>query len=209
MSRHPLLPLLMAASLLAPAGQAADTWRLSKDEDGVQVYLSQVPGSRYQSYRGVVDIQADVSTLSDLQENLRVACAWLYACAQMELLKVKGDETWVYMKTKLPWPAEPRDLVLHVVTERKDNGKLLRRIKAVPHYRPRVKGYIRVPYLSGLWIFEPTGERQTRVIYQMRAEPGGEVPAWLANRFVIDAPMETLRTLRAVAERQGIRAPKP
>jgi hypothetical protein len=28
------------------------------------------------------------------------------------------------------------------------------------------------------------------------------VPGWLANRFVVDAPMVTLRTLRAVAERQ-------
>ena len=42
----------------------------------------------------------------------------------------------------------------------------------------------------------------------IRGDPGGSVPSWLANRFVIDAPLETLRTLRAVAERQPRPAPQ-
>ncbi|MNF14250.1 hypothetical protein D3C80_2163940 [compost metagenome] len=61
---------------------------------------------------------------------------------------------------------------------------------------------IRVRRLQGEWIMRPLGERETEVTYQLQADPAGDVPGWLANRFVVDAPMVTLRTLRAVAERQ-------
>lgn len=200
---------LAALCLLATAASSvahAEDWQLAKDEDGIRVYLNQVPGSRYQSFRGITDIKADVRTLSDLQENLRVACAWLYACAEMRLLKVEGDDTWVYLTTQLPWPASPRDMVLKVHSERSDDGSLTRRLEAVPGFVPGEPGLIRVRQLSGIWTMKPKSETVTEVTYQLQAEPAGDIPSWLANQFVVDTPMVSLKTLRAVAERQGVRA---
>lgn len=202
-----LPPLLTALLLTAPviAHAQAENWQLAKEENGVRVYLSEVPGSRYKSFRGITLVKADVATLGRLQENLRVSCAWLYACAQMRLLKYSDEAIWVYIDTKLPWPAAPRDLVLQVRTEETPDGGLIRHLKAAPDYIPPVKGRIRVPVLSGTWQMIPKGPKLTEVTYQMRGEPGGSVPSWLANQFMIDAPMETLRTLRVVAEHQGIK----
>jgi len=198
-----LIALLLTAPLLAHA-QAAD-WKLAKDKDGVQVYLSEVPGSRYKSFRGVTLVKADVSTLGHLQENLRVSCAWLYACAQMRLLKYSDEAIWVYLDTKLPWPAAPRDLVLKVSTEETPDGGMIRHLQAAPDYIPPVKDRIRVPSVSGTWQMVPKGPKLTEVTYEMRGEPGGSVPSWLANQFVVDAPFESLRMLKVVAEHQGVR----
>lgn len=198
-----LLALLLTAPAIAVA-QAAN-WTLAKDEDGVQVYLSQVPGSRYKSFRGVTLVKADVATLGHLQENLRVSCAWLYACAQMRLLKYSEDAIWVYLDTKLPWPAEPRDIVLKVSTEETPDGGMIRHLQAAPDYIPPVKDRIRVPRVSGIWRMVPKGPELTEVTYEMRGEPGGSVPSWLANQFVVDAPFESLRMLKLVAEHQGAR----
>lgn len=199
---------LLILALLLGAPVSAENWRLATEQDGIQVYLSSVPGSKYQSYRGLVDINADVRTLVALQENLRVACKWIYACTQMRLLKYAGDDVWLYMQTQLPWPLRPRDLVLRVTTERSADGAVVRHLEAAPDYLPAVQGMIRVPRLSGLWRMAPLADGRTRVTYQMRGDPGGSVPSWLANRFVIDEPLETLRTLRAVAERQPRPAPQ-
>lgn len=204
MRRLPGLLTILLLICLPPPSLADDSWRLASDEDGIQVYLRQVPDSNYQSFRGVAVIKADVRTLSDLQENLRVACKWLYACADMRLLTVKDDTTWVYLTTALPWPAATRDMVLRVRTERSDDGSLIRYLDAVPGMVERQPGQIRVTQLQGLWKMVPRGERETEVTYELQAEPAGDIPAWLANRFVIDAPTITLRTLRAVAERQGV-----
>ncbi|MNZ60189.1 START domain protein [compost metagenome] len=165
-----------------------------------------MPGSKYKSFRGVIDIKADVQTLNDLQENLRVACKWLYACKELRLLKNDGDDTWVYMTLDLPWPVIPRDMVIHVNTQRSADGVLIRNLNAVPGYLPPVQGQVRVPELIGQWKMAPRSNGTTEVTYQMRGDPGGSVPPWLSNSFVVDAPMETLRTLRAVAERQPSRA---
>nr|WP_225777544.1 START domain-containing protein [Pseudomonas sp. Marseille-Q3773] len=194
--------LLLAALLLGSSALAADDWDLAYDREGIRVYLSGVSGSPYQQFRGVSTMKASVRTLTDLQENLRVACKWLYACEQMRLLEVNGADTWVYLTTNLPWPTMPRDIVLKVTTERLDDGTLVRHLSAEPGRIPKVEGLIRVRHLSGEWRMRPLDERNTEVTYQLQADPAGDVPGWLANRFVVDAPVVTLRTLRAVAERQ-------
>lgn len=74
MPRLPGLMTILLLICLPLPSLADDSWRLASDEDGIQVYLRQVPDSNYQSFRGVAVIKADVRTLSDLQENLRVAC---------------------------------------------------------------------------------------------------------------------------------------
>ena len=196
--------LLLMLGLCRPTLVSAEDWQLAANEDGIQVYLSSVPGTPYQRFRGVALIKASVATLSDLQENLRVACKWLYACADMRLLKVEGDDTWVYLTTALPWPANTRDIVLKVHTERTDDGAVIRHLSAVPGMVPGVPGQTRVRNLSGLWQMVPKSDSETEVTYQLQADPAGDIPSWLANQFVIDAPMITLRTLRAVAERQGL-----
>ncbi|CAK15701.1 START domain-containing protein [Pseudomonas entomophila] len=198
MNRYPLI----AALLLSTTLLAADAWNLAYDREGIRVYLSAVAGSPYQQFRGVSTMKASVRTLTDLQENLRVACKWLYACDQMRLLDVEGDSTWVYLTTNLPWPTLPRDIVLKVRTERLDDGSLVRHLSAEPGRLPEQPGLIRVRHLRGEWVMKPLGERLTEVTYALQADPAGDVPGWLANRFVVDAPVVTLRTLRAVAERQ-------
>lgn len=194
---------LLAALLLLPlCALAADDWRLAHQEAGVDIYLSTVPGSSYQAFRGVTRIRASLRTLVDLQENLRVACKWLYACAEMRLLEVQGNSSWVYLTTELPWPAQPRDMVLRVRSEQRSDGTLVRNLSAEPDKLPTVPGLIRVQRLQGQWVMRPIDTQETEVIYQLQADPAGDVPGWLANRFVIDAPLVTLKTLRSVAERQ-------
>ncbi|WP_430540251.1 START domain-containing protein [Pseudomonas entomophila] len=195
--------LLFALLLLLPVtAPRADDWHMDTQAHDIDVYLADVPGSPYKQFRGVTRIKASVRTLTDLQENLRVACKWLYACEQMRLLEVDGDSTWVYLTTDLPWPAQARDMVLRVRSERLDDGTLVRHLSADPDKVPVEPGLIRVRQLHGEWIMKPMGEKDTEVTYQLQADPAGAVPGWLANRFVVDAPMVTLKTLRAVAERQ-------
>jgi hypothetical protein len=38
------------------------------------------------------------------------------------------------------------------------------------------------------------------VTYQVHTEPGGSVPSMIANKFVVDAPFNTLKALKERAE---------
>ncbi|MGL4318016.1 MAG: START domain-containing protein [Pseudomonas sp.] len=191
---------ICSLSLLASTVAQAEDWQLAKDEDGIQIYLSAVAGSKYKAYRGVTTIKSDVAKLRALQEDVQGSCAWIHACAEQSLLKHEGSESWVYTRFEMPWPVTARDSILHVVTLENADGSLVRKMDGQPSFKPQDKDFVRVSSLEGSWSFVPKGAGEVEVTYQVHTEPGGSVPSWLANSFVVDAPFNTLSAMRAKAE---------
>lgn len=192
----------MAALCVLPwmAMQAhAQAWQVVKDEGGITVSLSSVPGSDYKAYKGTAIIHASIARLRALQEDASGACAWIHECKSQKLLKHEGDQTWTYTQFNTPWPVTPRDSVLLVTTMEGADGSITRTLKGLPNYLPEEKGYVRVTQVEGFWKMEPKGS-DTLVTYQVHTEPGGSVPSMVANKFVVDAPFNTLKGLKAKAE---------
>ena len=186
--------------LLAGVAHAED-WKVAKDEDGIKVSLSEVPGSQYKAYQGVTLINAPVAKISALQEDVAGACAWIHECKTQKLLKHEGDKSWTYTQFNTPWPVTPRDSVLLVTSTTAPDGTLTRTLEGTPTYLPDEKGFVRVAQVKGFWKLVPKGANQTEVTYQVHTEPGGSVPSWLANKFVVDAPFNTLKALKEHAEK--------
>lgn len=189
-----MLPLLSV--------QAAEGWELAKEEDGVKVYLQTVPGSKYKAYRGVALMDTDVATLKKLQEDVGGACAWIHECKEQKLLKQEGSTAVTYTRFNTPWPVTPRDSVVQVTESELKNGGLRRDLKGLPQYLPEEDGYVRVSEVEGFWEMNPQPGGEVEVVYQVHTEPGGSVPSWLANKFVVEAPLNTLRNLRERAEKR-------
>jgi len=177
----------------------AEAWQVAKDEGGITVSLSSVPGSDYKAYKGTAIIHASIARLRALQEDVSGACAWIHECKSQKLLKHDGGQTWTYTQFNTPWPVTPRDSVLLVTTTEGADGSLTRTLKGLPNYLPEEKGYVRVAQVEGFWKMEPKGP-DTLVTYQVHTEPGGSVPSMVANKFVVDAPFNTLKNLKARAE---------
>ncbi|MCY1284648.1 START domain protein [compost metagenome] len=193
---------LCALGLMAATAVQAEDWKLAKDEDGIKVFLSEVPGSRYKAYRGVVTMKADMATLRALQEDVVDSCAWIHECKEQKLLKSEGAHSWTYTRFNTPWPVTPRDSVLHVTSEVGADGSVTRVLEAVPDYLPEADGFVRVTEVQGFWKLVPKGAGEVEVTYQVHTEPGGSVPSWLANSFVVDAPFNTLKAMRQRAEKR-------
>lgn len=175
---------------------------LAKDEDGIQVYLNSVPGSKYKAYRGVTLIKADMASLRKLQED--VAGSSLSMMPRAEALKAEGDKHWTYTRFNTPWPVTPRDSVMEVTTEEGADGSITRHLKGVPTYVPEEKGFVRVSKVEGIWKFTPKADGQVEALYQVHTEPGGSIPSWLANSFVVDAPYLTLEKPRSAEKRAEV-----
>jgi hypothetical protein len=197
MMRFSVLTLLLCAS----AAQSAERpWQLEREEDGVSVYLADVPGSKYKAYRGVVTIKGDLAAVQAAQEDVAGSCAWIFSCQQQRLLDTKGNVSELYTRFEMPWPVEARDSVIQVTTRTDADGSVTRLLKAVPERLPEEKGFVRVPRVDGEWHLKPLEQGGVEVIYEVHTEPGGSVPSWLANSFVVDAPLQTLQGLRAKVE---------
>ncbi|MFW9269721.1 START domain-containing protein [Pseudomonas sp. D2-30] len=200
-SLHRMAVLCGLTVLLATATAQAEDWQVAKEKEGIQVSLSEVAGSKYKAYRGVTVMKTTMAKLRALQEDVADACGWIHECKSQKLLKHEGDKSWTYTQFNTPWPVTARDSVLEVTTVEGADGSLTRKLKGVPTYLPEEKGFVRVTQVEGFWKFTPKAANQIEVTYQVHTEPGGDVPSWLANKFVVDAPFNTLKALKERAEK--------
>jgi hypothetical protein len=198
-SRHRMAVVCGLTLLISAAAQAED-WKVVKDEDGIRISLAPVAKSEYKAYRGETLINASIAKLRSLQEDVAAACKWIHECKLQKVLKQEGGKVWTYSQFNTPWPVTPRDSVILVTTEEGADGSLTRNLQEQPNFIPEEKGFIRVSEVEGYWKFVPQGPGKTQVIYQVHTEPGGSVPSWLANKFVVDAPYKTLKALKERAE---------
>ncbi|KFE54818.1 START domain-containing protein [Pseudomonas syringae] len=199
-SLHSMAVICGLAVFISAAAHAED-WQVAKEEGGIKVSLSEVAGSKYKAYRGETVINASLGKLRALQEDVAGACAWIHECKSQKLLKNEGGKVWTYTQFNTPWPVTPRDSVLLVTTQEGSDGSLTRKLEGQPKYIPEEKGFVRVAQVDGYWKFVPQGAGKTQVTYQVHTEPGGSVPSWLANKFVVDAPFNTLKALKEKAEK--------
>lgn len=178
---------------------AAD-WQLADNKQGIKTYLMDNPNSAYKSSKGQVTIKAPAKQIAEALEDTDHACKWLYSCKVFKIIEKKDKEYWSYGQTKMPWPTSDRDVILYSVVKEKPNGTITITMTAEPNKLPKEAGYVRVSKVEGLWQFEPIDKQTTLVSYQAAIDPSGDIPAWLANQYVLDSPFETLKSLRTYME---------
>lgn len=174
-------------------------WQLKKEKNGIQVYTRSFQGSSFDEFKGITTIEKSSLTevlaiISDIKNYTT-----LYPdCINPEILKQDGKYNFIhYSQTKGPLTIRDRDTVLEQKTEIDKSGKHAKiTLKPLPGYIPEKQDFIRVREGSGFWELDEDNNGNVKVVYQFHGEPGGEIPAWLANSFVEVQPYQTLVNLK-------------
>ena len=193
---------LVALSALGTWADEA-VWEEALEEDGIQVYLRDVSGSKFKEYRGVMYVEASLSCLVSLVEDKEAAPQWLHYCQEARILKRESDlVSYTYSVSGLPWPIRDRDMVFVNRLVQDDDTKAVTIFsEAVPDYVPEEPKLVRIRELRGFWKFTPQEDGGVEVVYQLHSEPGGGLPGWLANLGVVQQPFNTLKKMREYAKR--------
>lgn len=174
-------------------------WNLKKDKDGIKIYTRSVQGSSIEEYKAITTIEkyslSDVLKVISDVENYE---SLFPDCMNPKVLKQDGEYySVVYTQTKGPFPVKDRDSVFEQKTQIGNNGKYAKiSLIAMPGYFAEDKKFVRIRKGSGFWELTEDDNENVKVIYQFHGEPGGEIPAWLANSFVVRHPFETLKNLK-------------
>lgn len=212
MNTHPIrsralqLAALTMALALSQASPAEAAWTLAKEADGIKVYVREANGSTLKEFRGEVELPASPERVVRVLKDAAAFRQWMPDVVASELLKSSDQEQLHYLENSAPWPVSHRDGVYHFSYSRSSDAMapvVTVRVEAVPRYLPLREGKVRVPMARGQWTLSPT-KSGVSVSYQMLAEPGGSIPAWLANQAVVDTPFKTLKGLRSY-----LQAPAP
>jgi hypothetical protein len=201
-----LLPLTLAHATRADEPNAAP-WQFVKQAQGIVVERRPVAGSSLKEFRGRGVVDAPISAILAVFNDVPRATEWMDACRASRIVADLGDyEKLVYNRTRAPWPVADRDTVLRsLVTFDAARREVRIEFESVTDMRaPPVAGVVRMPFLRGHWILAPDADAKvTRVEYQVHANPGGRLPDWLVNYVSRDLPFRTIAGLRAQVHRRS------
>lgn len=192
--------LLLACALQFSAFTlfASENWDLKKDRDGIQIYTRKVEGSPFKQVRGVMRINARLSSLVALIRDAKACPDWADRCGESWVHeKISDTEEYVYTLNNLPWPVSDRDVLAHVRwSQSPDNLAVTMLSSATEGLLEKNKGIVRLTEANAQWIFTPLPSGEVEVVTLAHINPAGPLPAWVTNLLLVDAPFNTLTKLR-------------
>lgn len=200
-----ILAALLNLFLLAGSAAAPDEdWRLIADKNGIQVYMKHEE-TRIRTFRGVTRFKLDnLQAMSGVLNDTPNVPRWMHFISHAREIRRSDYLNREYQfLTALPWPLADREAVVELLVRQDPSSKgVTISIINAPHLLPPNRDYVRFPQMTGVVSFFPTGrDHEIEVTYELALDPGGHVPAWIANFVLKDAPYFTLERLRRIVMR--------
>ena len=178
-------------------------WKLSKDKDGIKVYLAENPKSKYKSIKVECTLQGSFDRLIAILTNVNHLNDWVYNTKTSYLIKkITPYDLYYYTETSIPWPMSNRDAVVHLKIM-KDSLQRFVKVSAIsePLFIPERDDKVRIPKSNVYWYVTMPTRNTVSIIYTFEADPGGNLPAWVVNSFADKGPYESFKKLSELLKR--------
>lgn len=193
--------------VLAAAPAIAADWEFLFEDEGIKVWRRQVEGSDFVAFRGRGLVKAPILKVAAVIRDADRETEWMENCAAARTVRfLSATDAIVYNRTGSPVPLiSDRDTVLKTWTEVVPDKKTVwvRFEQTKDAAAPVVDGVVRMPVLKGHWRMVQKGAYSTELEYQVQADPGGALPAWLVNLVSKKMPFHTVRRLREQVTKSG------
>jgi hypothetical protein len=176
----------------------ADEWgEPKKDQESIKVYTREIPATEFDEFKGVTEIKTSLNSLVALLEDTEACSSWMYRCISERTLRiVNSNEKYNYSVSEGSL-LEDRDVVVHIIRTQDQESKTVTYQRTDDQgMLPEQPNLTRVRLVKGSWILKPVQGGNVSVTFQMLSDPGGRVPAFLANLASVDTPYNTLLKLR-------------
>ena len=173
-------------------------WKLEKDEDGIKVYTSSVAGSSYKSVRVECTIAGTYSKLINILMNVEHFNEWVYHNKTSRLIKkINAYDLIYYSETHMPWPLSNRDVIIRLQIKTDSLPRFLMITgKSVSGLEPEHSSRVRVPHYSATWKVTMPTANTLHISYIVEVDPGGSIPAWIANMYAEKGPFGSFSNLK-------------
>ena len=195
---------LVLFSTFASAAIGQYNWKLSKDEDGIKVYQSEVKHSKFKSIKVECTLDGTYDKLMSILNDVTNQKNWVYNNKNSSILqRISPNDFYYYSETYLPWPMTNRDAIIHLKMNKDSLDRFLKiSAVSVPGYAPEKSGMVRVPRSDISWYVTMPSAKTISIVYIFDAEPGGSLPAWVVNMFIDKGPYESFKKLSELLKRQ-------
>lgn len=170
---------------------------LRKDKDNIKIFSCKTKESAFNAIKAEFEVNATLRKYISVALDVDHYKDWHYKEVNQKIIKRVSDTEFIYYsQVTAPFPVSNRDLILHLKLEQDSITKVLTvSITSMAHYLPLVENCVRVPQSISKMTITPLEESKLRINYLIQVDPGGQIPAWVANTFSTQAPYETFKKL--------------
>jgi hypothetical protein len=185
---------LAALSLMLISGEP--DWKLEKDSDGIKVYLAKAENSSIKQFKVEAFIEATPKEIVDAVVDIENNHKWFVSVEKGKLVERISPNEFIFSQViEVPFPFQDRQVVQNTKVTNLENSVLRIDLNSVSDALEVDNDYVRMTLATGYWVLTPTSEG-TDLEYSFLADPAGNIPAWLANQFIVDNPLKTIKGLR-------------
>lgn len=198
MPRYTVFLSILAVLVFLSKQMKGQTWEFAKEKDGIRIYTMKVDGKPLKAYKGIAEINAPADKVFALIEDVNNTDWWDKNLSQIKVLGYEKNRFARYhLIFDMPWPVSDRELYVDAkVTVEPETG--IRKITAGPLQVdiPAQKEMIRIDEYRQTWTVRPVNPNLTHVTLEGFVNPGGSLPAWVINMFIVDSPMNSIGEIR-------------
>jgi ribosome-associated toxin RatA of RatAB toxin-antitoxin module len=171
-------------------------WKLESDKEGIRIHTRFSGKSDFKEFKGEVVVDAPISTIAQLIADVERYPEWCYKTSLVTIIEKDSTTTRYFYVSETPAFLKKR--VGFFETRRNENpqtGEITFSLRNYKSSTPLSGDMLLIPIMDGYWKLTPLSNGKVHLTMQMLTEPGGIIPAWLANLVVVDSPYVTLKNL--------------
>jgi hypothetical protein len=177
---------------------SAQNWKYVKEKEGIRLYTRQEVKKGLKIFKGVAEVEASADKVFAMLEDVNHTEWWTKDVTQIKVLHYEKDKlAQCYLVYSVLWPFMDRDLCVNVTaTNNSLTGE--RKLTAVPliGILPENESLVRIKDYKEEWIIRPINNNRSHVELEFYLNPGSNLPNWLINMVLGDAPINTIKAVR-------------
>ena len=176
---------------------AQSAWDLKKEENGILVYSRSVKESKYRELKAVFDLPGTYDQLRNILNDVNNYKTWVCNTASSHLVERKSETEMIYYsRISAPWPVSNRDFYSDTRIWMDSAHHQMRLSSRSIDQFPPTQNITRIAFLRSEWIITAPSPGTLHVEYTLSWDPGGSVPAFLANAFSATGPLQSFSQLK-------------
>jgi hypothetical protein len=176
----------------------ADGWKYEKSAGGAVAYTRTVPNSSFKEYKVETEVEATLTQVVAVLMDVRDLPQWVDRCSEATILKeISPTESITRTVTASPFPLKNREAISYGrLTQNPSTKVVVLESSGRFDYLPLNPKYERVHSVRGRWVLTPKPNGKVHIQMIGHTDPGGVIPAAIANQFVVMIPLNTIKNLR-------------
>ncbi len=190
-----ILIIVLLFSISIGFGQSE--WELKKDKDGIKVYTREVEGSSLKAFKAITVMDGKLSSFVAVLKDVKSYSELFGDMTEAEIIEMQDTFQVHSSVSGAPWPVSDRyGVYSNTYSQRYDHKTVTVKVNALQGYIADKEDKVRITEAEGQWIFHPVEYNKVEVTFEMHVDPGGNIPKWVLNMFLVDTPYNDLKTLR-------------